>query len=248
MALVDGSRPRSRREGADRPWTSEWVHRWDDLTVPPWRDVVRDVGRRLLLPALVLWLAILAVGFLIQDGLHSFQSESAVNRALQSTRTSTWDAVTAVWSHIGNTEIVIGVCVVMVGVVLALTRRWSIALVPAIAISLQATVFVVATEIVGRPRPDVPHLDPAPPTSSYPSGHVGASTALYLSLALLAQRVRHPLLRRVLTAVCVVIPLLVLYARLYRGMHHLTDVLVGLVNGIVCATLAWGYLRERRTR
>lgn len=248
MALVDGSRPRARRDGTDRPWTSAWVHRWDGLTTPPWRERWRDVGVRLLVPALVLWVAITAVGFLIQDGLHSFQAESAVNRALQSTRTTTWDAVTAVWSHVGNTEIVIGVCVVMVGVVLALTRRWAVALVPAIAISLQASVFVAATEIVGRPRPDVPHLDPAPPTSSYPSGHVGASTALYLSLALLAQRVRNRTLRRVLTAVCVVIPLLVLYARLYRGMHHLTDVLVGLVNGVVCATLAWGWLRDRRSR
>lgn len=246
MALVDGSRPRSRPEGTNRPWSPQWVHRWDDLSVPSWRERMRDVGMRLLVPALVLWLGIMAVGYLLQDVLHSFQAESAVNRALQSTRTSTWDAVTGVWSHIGNTEIVIGVCVVMVGVVLALTRRWSIALVPAIAISLQATVFVVATEIIGRPRPDVPHLDPAPPTSSYPSGHVGASTALYLSLALLAQRIRHAALRRVLTVLCVVIPLLVLYARLYRGMHHLTDVLVGLVNGVVCATLAWGWLKDRR--
>ncbi len=222
------------------------MHRWDDLTVPPWRDRLRDIGMRLLLPALLLWVAITAVGFLIEDGFGGFQAESAVNRGLQSTRTATWDAVTAVWSHIGNTEIVIGVCVVMVGVVLALTRRWAIALVPAIAISLQATVFVIATEIVGRPRPDVPHLDPAPPTSSYPSGHVGASTALYLSLALLAQRIRIAPLRRVLTALCLLIPLLVLYARLYRGMHHLTDVLVGLVNGVVCATLAWGWLKDRR--
>ena len=104
----------------------------------------------------------------------------------------------------------------------------------------------MATQVVGRPRPDVPHLDPAPPTSSYPSGHVGASTALYLSLALLAQRIPHPALRRVLTALCLLIPLLVLYARLYRGMHHLSDVLVGLVNGVVCATLAWGWLKDRR--
>jgi membrane-associated phospholipid phosphatase len=28
-------------------------------------------------------------------------------------------------------------------------------------------------------------------------------------------------------------------------MHHLTDVLVGFLNGIVCAILAWGYLRRR---
>jgi len=46
------------------------------------------------------------------------------------------------------------------------------------AISLQATIFVTASAALGRPRTDVPHLDPAPPTSSYPSGHVGACVAL----------------------------------------------------------------------
>ena len=40
-------------------------------------------------------------------------------------------------------------------------------------------------------------------------------------------------------------PLLVGYARLYRGMHHLSDVLVGAVNGVVCMLLAWNYLRRK---
>ena len=150
-----------------------------------------------------------------------------------------------VWSHIGNTEIVIGVCVLAVGLVWWRTRQWWLAVVPAIAIALQATVFVIATAVVGRPRPEVAHLDPAPPTSSYPSGHVGASTALYVSFALLAQRIEHALLRRLVTTACLVVPVLVSWARLYRGMHHLSDILVGAANGLVCALLAWGYLRRK---
>jgi len=242
MSLTDGSRS-TRPRGESHPF----VHRWDDLVPPGAKLVVRDVLLRLLAPAVALFLVILGIGLFIVGPLGSLQSESAVNRALQDTRTTTWDAVTAVWSHIGNTEIVIGVCVVMVGVVWALTRSFWVAVIPAIAITLQASVFVAATTLTGRPRPDVPHLDPAPPTSSYPSGHVGASTALYLTLALLCQRIPHRALRRVLTTVCLLIPLLVLYARLYRGMHHLTDVLVGMANGIVCAGLAWGWLKDRKT-
>jgi membrane-associated phospholipid phosphatase len=38
--------------------------------------------------------------------------------------------------------------------------------------------------------------------------------------------------------VCSVIPVLVAYARLYRGMHHLSDVVVGAINGLACAALA----------
>ena len=106
------------------------------------------------------------------------RSESALNRSLQDTRDRTRDSVTALWSHIGNTEIVIGVCLVVVALVWWRTRRWWFAVIPAIAISLQAAIFVAATAVTGRPRPDVPHLDPAPPTSSYPSGHVGAINGL----------------------------------------------------------------------
>jgi len=44
---------------------------------------------------------------------------------------------------------------------------------------------------------------------------------------------------------CVVIPFLVAYARVYRGMHHLLDVVVGMINGVCCTLLAWNYLRRR---
>jgi len=32
-------------------------------------------------------------------------------------------------------------------------------------------------------------------------------------------------------------PFLVAYARLYRGMHHLSDVVVGAIDGLICAGL-----------
>jgi len=173
------------------------------------------------------------------------KDEEAVNQALADDRSPTWNTITMLWSHIGNTEYVIGVCVLVTVALLWRTRDWRWSVVPAIAISLQATIFVIATAVVGRPRPHVEHLDPAPPTSSYPSGHVGASTALYLVLALMAQRIARPWLRWVTTTVCLVLPLLVAYARLYRGMHHLTDVVVGLLNGIGCALIAYGWWRQR---
>jgi hypothetical protein len=71
---------------------------------------------------------------------------------------------------------------VVVSLVWWRTRRWWFAVIPALALSLQAAIFVAATDVTSRPRPDVSHLDPAPPTSSYPSGHVGASVTLYARL------------------------------------------------------------------
>ena len=200
---------------------------------------MRNVLLRALAPAFALWLGIAAFGQLLIGPLVGWNlSESALNRSLQDTRSQTWDSVTAVWSHVGNTEIIIGVCAVAVVVLWWRTRRWWFAVIPAIAISLQAAVFVAATLVTGRPRPDVPHLDPAPPTSSYPSGHVGASVALYVSFAIMATTIERTWLRRSVIGVCSLIPFLVAYARMYRGMHHLSDVIIGAVNGLVCAALA----------
>ena len=221
----------------------------DRRTGPAPRSAVRNVLLLAVAPGFVLWLAISAFGKLFSGPFKSWNhSESDLNRSLQDTRTRTWDSVTAVWSHIGNTEIIIGVCVVAVALVFWRTRRWWFAVIPAIAISLQAAIFVAATLVTGRPRPDVPHLDQAPPTSSYPSGHVGASVALYTSFAIMATTIERTWLRRTVIVLCSVIPVLVAYARLYRGMHHLSDVIVGAVNGLICAGLAAYCLfpRDRR--
>ena len=43
---------------------------------------------------------------------------------------------------------------------------------------------------------------------------------------------------------CILAPLLVSYARLYRGAHHVSDIVVGMLNGLLCALLAWNYLRR----
>jgi len=211
----------------------------DRRTGPSQRSAIRGLLTWALAPGVVLWLTIAGFGLFLTGPLAAWNhSESGLNRSLQDTRDKAWDSVTAVWSHLGNTEIIIGVCVLTVALVWWRTRRWWFAVIPAIAVALQATIFVTASTLIGRPRPEVPHLDPAPPTSSYPSGHVGASVALYTSLAIMATSIERTWLRRVVIGVCSVIPLLVAYARLYRGMHHLSDVVVGAINGLVCAGLA----------
>ena len=60
----------------------------------------------------------------------------------------------------------------------------------------------------------------------------------------MATRIENPVVRRVVITLCVIAPLSVAYARLYRGAHHVSDILVGLLNGAVCAVLAWLYLRR----
>ncbi len=222
-----------------------WIHRYRlDPTNPGVGSALRDAALRVLMPAVLLWAAVVGIGLLIEGPLGGLPGEDAWSKDIQDARSPVWDTVTMVWSRIGNTEIVIATCLVAVALIWWRTRQWWYAVVPAVAITVQSSVFVLATLVVGRDRPEVEQLDPAPATSSYPSGHVGASTALWLSFLLMAQRVRTPWLRVLLTVVCAVVPLLVAVARFYRGMHHVSDCAVGLANGVVCAGLAWNYLRR----
>ena len=223
-----------------------FLTRWDeDQSRPALSSALKDVAVRAVLPAVALFAVIVGFGFLLKGPLFEFSEwENNVNRWFQDGRTPTGESVTKLMSMVGNTEYVIGVAVIVSGLVWWRTKQWWYAVVPLVAISLQATVFVVATHVVGRSRPNVERLDPTPPTSSYPSGHVGASTALYVALALMATRIANVWVRRFVIVLCIVAPLLVSYARIYRGAHHPTDVVWGIINGVVCALLAWNYLRR----
>jgi undecaprenyl-diphosphatase len=80
-------------------------------------------------------------------------------------------------------------------------------------------------------------MDESPPTSSVPSGHTSAAVALYCGLALLlAMRTRQTGLRT-LCWLLVLVPVCVAVSRLYRGMHHPSDVTASFVNGALCVTI-----------
>ncbi|MFD5522172.1 diacylglycerol kinase family protein [Streptomyces sp. NPDC127066] len=160
-------------------------------------------------------------------------AEDTVNERLEQARTGTLTALSSIASEAGNTLTIVALTLlVCLGLVLIpRLPMWRQAIFLAVAVSLQSLVFLAITESVDRHRPDVDRLDASPPTSSYTSGHTGAATALYAGLAVLVlSRVRGPW-RRVVAGLLLLLPLLVGAARLYRGMHHPTDVLGGLVNG-----------------
>ncbi|WP_329303314.1 diacylglycerol kinase family protein [Streptomyces sp. NBC_00659] len=166
-------------------------------------------------------------------GLWPLTAEDTVNERLEQARTGTLTTLSSIASEAGNTLTVVALTLLACLGLLLIPRlpMWRQAVFLAVAVSLQSLVFLAITESVDRNRPDVDRLDASPPTSSYTSGHTGAATALYAGLAILVlSRVRGPW-RRVVAGLLLLLPLLVGAARLYRGMHHPTDVLGGLVNG-----------------
>lgn len=165
--------------------------------------------------------------------------EDGIDRSLAARRTPSETAVSGFFSLVGSTFVVIGVMLVVALVFRLVFKRWRESVFLVLAVAAQALIFLLTTLVISRQRPDVARLDVSPPTSSFPSGHTGASTALYVGIAVvLAWHLRRSPGRWPLVAVLVLVPLGVAFARLYRGMHHPTDVLAAFVNGGLCVLIA----------
>ena len=98
--------------------------------------------------------------------------------------------------------------------------------------------FLITEYVVKRPRPDVRTMDAHLPTSAYPSGHVAATTCVYVGLAILVVGHAHGWWRWLFVVLAVVMPVCVIASRLYRGEHHPTDVLGSLIFAALWLTTA----------
>ena len=202
---------------------------------------VRAAATLIVLAYVALTLVFVAIGLVVVHVLaHGALGEwdVSVNRWFERHRSNGWNSVTSVFSQVANTPAVIAIAAVAVGV-LALRRHWHDITLLVAALVLEVTVFVSTTFFVDRDRPPVAKLDDAPPTSSFPSGHVAAAVVLYTALAIIVTtRVRNRAAQVVAGALAVVMPVAVALSRLYRGMHHPTDVLAGVLLGLAALGVA----------
>jgi membrane-associated phospholipid phosphatase len=202
--------------------------------------VVLQSVQRVVLPVAVLLSVIVGLGLLVTKVLYDdwpFTAEDALNRELAGDRTESWNPVSLVFSTLASTPVIIGVTVVVAVILRVTLRRWREPLFLAAAVTAQAVVFFFATLMINRSRPDVPKMDVSPPTSSFPSGHTSAAVALYSGLALLLALLVRRTWLKVLCWALILVPIAVGLSRMYRGMHHPTDVLAAFINGGVCVAI-----------
>jgi undecaprenyl-diphosphatase len=168
-------------------------------------------------------------------------ADEHVNVWLSHHRTGTRNDASFWMSMIGDIP-AIPVIVALAALVAALRRHWRVAGFIVTAITVEAATYRAATLAIHRERPRVPRLDHLPVDASYYSGHTAASVAVYCGVALLLTSViRNGVARVAVWALAIAIPLLVALSRMYRGMHHPTDVTAGAIWGvgsIVVAILA----------
>ncbi|HEX3285604.1 MAG TPA: phosphatase PAP2 family protein [Mycobacterium sp.] len=123
--------------------------------------------------------------------------------------------------------------------------RWRESLVVIYAVVGETAVFMATTMLIDRPRPAVPRLDEAPPTSSFPSGHTAAAICFYGSIAAIALwHSRNRWLTGAIVILCAAIPLTIAASRVYRGMHYPTDVMSGALLGAIWLSIVIFYVRS----
>jgi membrane-associated phospholipid phosphatase len=198
----------------------------------------RSKGRAaaLLLGAFVaLYLFLAGVGLLLTTVLFdgrdpAFDVDSV--EWFEKGRTPFWDTASDFGSSLSDTAVCIAVAALAFGLLRWRLGRWHESWVVVIAITGELWLFLAVTATVVRDRPEVAQLDPAPPTSSFPSGHTAAAIALYGCLAFLLLRLADPgPVRTTLVVLLFCIPVIVAVSRVYRGMHFPSDVVFGAIGG-----------------
>ena len=210
--------------------------------------IARTAGVVLVL-LLLDYLLLLGIGLLLTKvfkGDAWLTSENQLNEDLADNRTGGMNDVSYVLSGLGNTGAIVGALIVVAVALAVAMKKLRPSMFLVVAVAGQALVFLCVQFAVKRPRPHVKRLDSGIPTSSYPSGHTGAATALFVGSALLiAWYVRKRWVRTLSITVLLAVPLLVALGRLYRGAHHLSDLLAAYLNAGLTLTIAAGLILAR---
>jgi undecaprenyl-diphosphatase len=182
-----------------------------------------------------------SIGLLLKgplDGSALVRFDRRVAAWFAERRTPRLDTTTMWGSDVADTFIKIAVTAALALVLLLVLRRWLEPLVLVVSLALEAAVFITVTWIVQRPRPDVERLEGSPVDSGFPSGHTAAAAAYAAFAVVVFWHTYRRSARLVVAGLSIAVTVVVGVARMYRGMHYLTDVLVGVALGAAAVAVA----------
>ncbi|MEP7115083.1 MAG: phosphatase PAP2 family protein [Ilumatobacteraceae bacterium] len=192
-----------------------------------------------------------AVGWLLTNPLNNssiVRNDQSISEWFVEQRTPGLNSLSFVGSMLSDTLVKIVVTAIAAIVMLIVWKRWLEPLMLVVSLILEALCFITITTLVGRPRPDVPHLDASPVGSSFPSGHTGAAVAYSAIVVVIFWHTRRRWIRTLAVTFAAVIPVCVALARLYRGMHFFTDVVFGALLGgasVIATTIVLRHAADR---
>lgn len=208
-----------------------------------------------LLRLLIAYVSVVAIGTLVGLIFADWTAPNALTRLDERTTDAFVDSRTDLltdlspWAAgLSDTIVKIALSTVICLALLWIYRRWDDAVYVALPLVFEAMCFITITYLVQRPRPDVDRLQESPVNSSFPSGHVAAATVYAAIVVLVWRHTRSRPIRLLTATLLVAVVAAVSWARLYQGMHFLTDVVAGVVLGVISVLITDRVLDTSRLR
>ena len=126
-------------------------------------------------------------------------------------------------------------CIILI-IVLIFNNNRFVFLFQAGSYAIAGIITYVSKLIVARPRPEMA-LIKIPSSYSFPSGRTLTSIVFYITLCYLLSSKIKGIFRPIVLFITLLLVTLIALSRVYLGVHYFSDVIGGLILGIMCELL-----------
>lgn len=144
-------------------------------------------------------------------------------------------------THLGDPIIVTSITILLV--IIPKTRK-KVGYPMAAAVIVSEALNLILKEIFARERPNILQLVNET-TYSFPSGHAMINTTVYTMLGIFAIKyIRSKKIKISVVIMCIIMPLIISFSRVYLGVHYAGDVLGGMLLGFAVTVFIYVLLKK----
>lgn len=144
-------------------------------------------------------------------------------------------------THLGDPIIVTSITILLV--IIPKTRK-KVGYPMAAAVIVSEALNLILKEIFARERPNILQLVNET-TYSFPSGHAMINTTVYTILGIFAIKyIRSKKIKISVVIMCIIMPLIISFSRVYLGVHYAGDVLGGMLLGFAVTVFIYALLKK----
>ena len=144
-------------------------------------------------------------------------------------------------THLGDPIIVTSITILLV--IIPKSRK-KVGYPMAAAVIVSEALNLILKEIFARERPNILQLVNET-TYSFPSGHAMINTTVYTMLGIFAIKyIRSKKIKIPVVIMCIIMPLIISFSRVYLGVHYAGDVLGGMLLGFAVTVFIYALLKK----